>query len=133
MTTTFVVMALTMGLRDWHSKAHIQSWAVLLSSPFLRSCHCRDGRNTIHRRPNEISIWAQIPLHIFLAANKIFGFMALNDFAYQMAPTNMEALVKAFEQSTAALGAALGMAPGLAFKDPARLSEMKKRLWRLEQ
>lgn len=77
----------------------------------------RDG-TTIEYRPNEISVWIQIPFHILLATGEIFGFVALNEFAYAEAPTNMKALVKAFEQCTAALGAALGMALGPVSKDP---------------
>jgi hypothetical protein len=74
--------------------------------------------NQIEHRPNEVSIWAQIPVHILVAASEIFGFVALNEFAYAEASTNMKALVKAFEQFTAALGAALGMALGPVSKDP---------------
>lgn len=69
-------------------------------------------------RPNEISAWIQIPLHFLFAIGEIFGFVALNEFAYTEAPTNMKALVKAFEQFTAALGAALGVALGPVSKDP---------------
>ncbi|CAI6342057.1 unnamed protein product [Periconia digitata] len=73
---------------------------------------------TIHYQPNEISVWMQIPFHILLATSEIFGFVALNEFAYTEAPTNMKALVKAFEQCTAGLGAALGIALGPVSKDP---------------
>lgn len=69
-------------------------------------------------RPNEISAWIQIPLHFLFAIGEIFGFVALNEFAYAEAPTNMKAVVKAFEQLMAALGAALGVALGPVSKDP---------------
>ncbi|KAI1773224.1 oligopeptide transporter [Hypoxylon cercidicola] len=69
-------------------------------------------------RPNEISAWAQIPLHFLFAIGEIFGFVALNEFAYTEAPTNMKALVKAFEQLAAAVGAAVGVALGPVSRDP---------------
>ncbi|KAI1415383.1 oligopeptide transporter [Hypoxylon sp. FL1857] len=75
-----------------------------------------DGTNQY--RPNEISAWIQIPLYFLLATGEIFGFVALNEFTYAEAPTNMKALVKSFEQLTAALGAALGVALGPVSKDP---------------
>lgn len=69
-------------------------------------------------RPNEISAWIQIPFHFLCATSQIFGFVALNEFAYTEAPTNMKAVVKALEQLTAALGAVLGIALGPVSKDP---------------
>ncbi|KAI2610539.1 oligopeptide transporter [Hypoxylon sp. NC1633] len=74
--------------------------------------------DTNQHRPNEISAWIQIPLHFLFAIGEIFGFVALNEFAYAEAPTNMKALVKAFEQLTASLGSALGIALGTVSKDP---------------
>lgn len=118
MTIAFILMALSMAYAAGIQKL-IYSRAPCFSRPL--ACEAAvtvDEGNEIHRRPNEVSIWAQIPLHVLLAASEIFGFVALNEFAYTEAPTNMKALVKAFEQFTAALGAALGMALGPVSKDP---------------
>lgn len=118
MAMAFVLMALTMAYAAALQKI-IYSRAPCFSRPL--SCEAAvvaTNGGTVYRRPNEVSIWAQVPLHTFLATSEIFGFVALNEFAYAEAPTSMKALVKAFEQFTAALGAALGMALGPVSKDP---------------
>ena len=48
----------------------------------------------------------------------ILGLVSWSAHAYGMAPTNMKALVQAFEQLSAALGALLGMALGPVSSDP---------------
>ena len=60
------------------------------------------------RRPNDISVWIQIPVHFLLAIGEILGFVSLSEYAYGQAPANMKALVQAFQALTAAMGAALG-------------------------
>ncbi|OTA98393.1 hypothetical protein M426DRAFT_326018 [Hypoxylon sp. CI-4A] len=69
-------------------------------------------------RPNEVSIWLQTPLHFLLAVGEILGIVSLNEFTYAEAPTNMKAVVLAFQQLAAAVGAALGAALGPVSKNP---------------
>lgn len=77
-----------------------------------------DASSAAEYRPNEVSVWVQAPLHLLVSIGEVFGMVAMNEFAYSEAPTNMKALVKAFEQLTAALGAALGIALGPVSRDP---------------
>ncbi|KAI1076550.1 oligopeptide transporter [Whalleya microplaca] len=118
MTVAFILLALSMAYAAGIQKL-IYSRMPCFSQPLAceAAIVATDG-NTILYRPNEISAWAQIPLYLLLAVGEIFGFVALNEFTYVEAPTNMKALVKAFEQFTAALGSALGMALGPVSKDP---------------
>ncbi|KAI1335310.1 oligopeptide transporter [Xylariaceae sp. FL0016] len=118
MTAAFFFMAAAMAYA-----AGIQK--LIYDSPpcYSQPLHCQASTisisdDEIRYRPNEVSIWLQVPLQMLLAVGEIFGFVALNEFAYTEAPTNMKALVKAFEQLTAALGAALGVALGPVSKDP---------------
>jgi proton-dependent oligopeptide transporter, POT family len=55
---------------------------------------------------------------LFLAAGEIFAFVALNELIYTEAPPNMKAMVKALEQLTACVGAAIGMTLGPVSRDP---------------
>ncbi|KAK6951346.1 hypothetical protein Daesc_007880 [Daldinia eschscholtzii] len=119
MTVSFFLLAVAMGYAAG-TQALIYSRGPCFSYP--RACEAAtvvgvDGVTTEHR-PNEVSMWVQAPFHLFLAVGEIFGFVALNEFEYIEAPTNMKALVKAFEQFTAALGAGLSMALGPVSKDP---------------
>ncbi|KAI1253321.1 hypothetical protein MGN70_005529 [Eutypa lata] len=118
MTISFALLAATMAYA-----AGTQQLIYSRGPCFSRPLACEAGRiptddGTVQYRPNEISVWIQTPLHLLVSTGEIFGFVALNEFAYSEAPTNMKALVKAFEQFTAALGAALGMALGPVSKDP---------------
>ena len=121
MTVGFALMAMSMAYG-----AGVQRLIYARAPCFSRPLACDaaivvmdgDADTTIRYRPNEISVWAQAPLHLFLAAGEIFAFVALNEFVYAEAPTNMKALVKALEQFTASLAAALGMALGPVSKDP---------------
>lgn len=118
MAIAFILMAMAMAYA-----AGIQKLIYSRGPCFSHPLHCDAAisvgeGNIIHRQPNNVRIWVQVPLHVLLAASEIFGFVALNEFVYSEAPTNMKALVKAFEQSTAALGAGLGMALGPISKDP---------------
>lgn len=118
MTVGFVLLALAMAYA-----AGTQELIYRAPPCFSQPLACQSAKVVVDDdktsyRPNEISVWVQIPLYLLVAVGEIFGFVALNEFAYAEAPTNMKALVKAFEQFAAALGAALGMALGPVSKDP---------------
>lgn len=118
MTTAFLITAAAMAYA-----AGIQQLIYSRGPCFAHPKACeagivdRDGPLTRYRS-NEVSVWIQIPFHILIATGEIFGSVALNEFAYAEAPTSMKALVKAFEQFTAALGAILGIALGPLLQDP---------------
>lgn len=118
MTIAFALMALAIGYA-----AVVQALIYRTGPCFARPLTCEaglimtnDGR--VEHRPNEINVWLQAPFYFLAAASEIFGFTALNEFVYLEAPENMKALVKSFEQLTAALGAILGIALGPVSRDP---------------
>ena len=119
MTVGFILMAVSMAYAAIIQKL-IYSRGPCYSHPLACSAAliAREGEKQPRYRPNDISVWIQAPFHVLMAACEIFGFVALNEFVYAEAPSNMKAVVKAFEQFTAALGAALGMALGPVSKDP---------------
>lgn len=118
MTVAFILLAMAMAYAAGTQQL-IYNSGPCFSQPLAcdAAIVSTDG-GTIRYRPNEISVWVQIPHYLLVALSEIFGFVALNEFTYAEAPTNMKALVKAFEQFTAALGAALGIALGPVSKDP---------------
>ena len=69
-------------------------------------------------RPNNISVWVQIPVHFLLGVGEILGLVSLSEYAYAEAPQNIKVVAQAFKQLTAAIGSALGMAMGPVAKDP---------------
>ncbi|KAF2969438.1 hypothetical protein GQX73_g4107 [Xylaria multiplex] len=118
MTAAFVLLALAMGYA-----AGVQELIYKRGPCFTHPLACEAGQFTtsdgqVRHRPNEISVWVQTPFYFLVAASEIFGFVAENEFTYLEAPENMKALVKAFEQLTAALGALLGIALGPVSRDP---------------
>jgi POT family proton-dependent oligopeptide transporter len=72
----------------------------------------------LHPRPNQVSIWVQIPVYFLLAIGEILGFVTAFEYAYTEAPKDMKAVVMAFSQLTAGFASALGMAISPAAKDP---------------
>ncbi|RWA09392.1 hypothetical protein EKO27_g5712 [Xylaria grammica] len=118
MTIAFALLALAMAYA-----AVVQELIYRTGPCFARPLACEAGLimtndGKTEHRPNDISVWLQTPFYFLVAASEIFGFVALNEFTYLEAPENMKALVKAFEQFTAALGAVLGIALGPVSKDP---------------
>ncbi|KAI5865914.1 oligopeptide transporter [Durotheca rogersii] len=119
MALSFVLMAMAMAYA-----AGVQHIIYSRGPCYSHPLACEAGivgtaaGSEVRYRPNEVSVWLQLPFHFFIALGEIFGFVALNEFAYAEASTNMKALVKSFEQFTAALGAALGMALGPVSRDP---------------
>ena len=69
-------------------------------------------------QPNQVSVFIQLPEHVFLAVGEIFGLVSLSEFAYSQAPVDLKAVMQAFENLTAATGAGLGMALSPVAKDP---------------
>ena len=69
-------------------------------------------------RPNNISVWVQIPVHFLLATGEILGLVSLSEYTYAEAPKDIKVVVQSFQQLTGAIGAALGVALGPVSKDP---------------
>ncbi|MDI1485658.1 MAG: peptide transporter ptr2 [Ramalina farinacea] len=69
-------------------------------------------------RPNDITVWVQIPVHFLLSMGEILGFVSLSEYTYAEAPANIKAVAHAFVQLTAAIGGVLGIALGPVAKDP---------------
>ncbi|KAF2271449.1 MFS general substrate transporter [Westerdykella ornata] len=89
--------------------------SIYASSPcFSRPLVCSAGAG----KPNNISVFLQIPTYFLLAIGEILGFVTAFEYAYRKAPTGMKAIVMAFSQLTAGLASALGMAVSPAAKDP---------------
>ncbi|KAI0387566.1 oligopeptide transporter [Hypomontagnella monticulosa] len=118
MTIAFILLAMAMAYAAGTQQLIYNSGPCFSQPLACEAAMVPTDDGTVRYRPNEISVWVQIPHYLLVAAGEIFGFVALNEFVYAEAPTNMKALVKAFEQFTAALGAALGMALGPVSKDP---------------
>ncbi|KAI9659785.1 MAG: peptide transporter ptr2 [Bathelium mastoideum] len=95
--------------------------SLIYASPpcfrFPRACPASLLPDNQHR-PNEISVWAQTPFHFLLGVGEILGLVSLSEYTFALAPLNMKAVVQAFQQLTAALASALGMALGSVSKDP---------------
>jgi POT family proton-dependent oligopeptide transporter len=97
MTTAFMFMAAGMAYAAGIEKL-IYTRGPCFSHP--KACDAgivgRDS-GVVQYRPNDISVWVQIPFHALVATGEIFGFVALNEFAYPEAPADMKTLMKAFE------------------------------------
>lgn len=81
-------------------------------------CHAAVEEGTSQVRPNEVSVWLQAPLHFLLAVGEILALVALNEYTYTEAPTDIKSMVQALEEMAAAVGAALGVALGPVSKNP---------------
>src|SRR5204863_6286888 len=62
------------------------------------------------RIPNRVNVVLQTPVYAILAFAEIFSFVTASEYAYSKAPKDMKAVVQAFTQLTAGVGASLGMA-----------------------
>ncbi|KAF2756444.1 MFS general substrate transporter [Pseudovirgaria hyperparasitica] len=82
------------------------------------ACTMENGSGSAQPGPNQVNVWLQTPLYFLLGIGEILGLVSLSEYAYAEAPTDMKALVQAFQQLTAAIGAALGIALGPVSKDP---------------
>jgi POT family proton-dependent oligopeptide transporter len=70
------------------------------------------------RLPNSVIVWVQVPVYFILAVGEILGFVTALEYSYSKAPRDMKAMVQAFTQLMAGIGAALGMAISPAASDP---------------
>ena len=68
--------------------------------------------------PNQISVWVQAPVYIFLGFAEVFGFATLSEYSYSKAPQHMRTIVQALRQLTAGVGSALGMGLSPIAVDP---------------
>jgi POT family proton-dependent oligopeptide transporter len=85
---------------------------------FQLPLECPDARRGSVNQPNHISVWLQTPLHFLLAVGEILGLVALNEFTYSESPTDMKAVLQAFQILSAAAGSALGIALGPVSRNP---------------
>jgi POT family proton-dependent oligopeptide transporter len=65
-----------------------------------------------------VIVWVQVPVYFILAVGEILGFVTALEYSYSKAPRDMKAMVQAFTQLMAGIGAALGMAISPAASDP---------------
>ncbi|KAF1828645.1 oligopeptide transporter [Decorospora gaudefroyi] len=70
------------------------------------------------RIPNDINIWAQLPVYVALAVAEIFGLVTASQYSYSHAPKDMRSVVQAMVQLSACLGSILGIAISPAARDP---------------
>jgi POT family proton-dependent oligopeptide transporter len=66
--------------------------------------------------PNNISFFLQFPVHVAVALGEILSIVTGLEYAYEMAPADMKAMV----QAAYSLGSGLGSLAGLAFSPLAR-------------
>jgi POT family proton-dependent oligopeptide transporter len=83
---------------------------------FDRPLSCADSTNAV--KPNDVSVWVQLPTYFILAIAEIFGFVTASEYAYSKAPQDAKTIVQALTQLTAAMASALGMALSPVSKDP---------------
>lgn len=69
-------------------------------------------------KANKVSVWLQTPLQFLLAIGEILCLVSLSEYTYTEAPTNLKALVQAFQEVAAAFGAAIGIGLGPVSKNP---------------
>jgi POT family proton-dependent oligopeptide transporter len=114
MTTAFFMMAATFayaaGLQDMIYKS-----GPCLDQPLACPAAQRPGQQPL---PNELNVWTQTPVYIFLAFAEIFGFVTLSEYTYSMAPKDMRTIVQSMRLLSAGVGSAIGIALGPVSKDP---------------
>lgn len=91
MTTAFIKVASAMAYAAGLQRV-INSTGQCYEASFVRPSS-NDGSI-----PNNISVWAQIPVHFLLAVGEIFGFATLSDYSHSKAPKDMRSLVQALRQ-----------------------------------
>ncbi|TDZ61176.1 Peptide transporter PTR2 [Colletotrichum trifolii] len=79
-----------------------------------RACPASDGG----RLPNEVNVWAQLPIYVALAMAEIFGLVTASEYAYSKAPKDMRSIVQAMVQLSACLGSLMAMALSPVSRDP---------------
>ncbi|KAF7949336.1 uncharacterized protein EAE97_002845 [Botrytis byssoidea] len=78
----------------------------------------QDSAQNINVQANNVSVWLQTPLQFLLAIGEILCLVSLSEYTYTEAPTNLKALVQAFQAVAAALGAAIGIGLGPVSRNP---------------
>ena len=113
MTVGFILTSMAMGYAAGLQKL-IYSRGPCYSHPLDCPAAYKDG----HRRPNEVNVWLQAPIHVLLGAGEILGYVSMTEYAYAESPPNMKAIIQALSQLTVALGSALCTALGPVSKNP---------------
>ncbi|TGO52728.1 hypothetical protein BCON_0136g00240 [Botryotinia convoluta] len=78
----------------------------------------QDSAQNINVQANKVSVWLQAPLQFLLAIGEILSLVSLSEYTYTEAPTNLKALVQAFQAVAAALCAAIGIGLGPVSRNP---------------
>ncbi|KAK7420417.1 peptide transporter ptr2 [Neonectria magnoliae] len=79
-----------------------------------RACPASDGG----RLPNDVNVWAQLPIYAALAVAEIFGLVTTSEYAYSKAPKGMRSIVQAMVQLSGCLGAVMAIAISPVSRDP---------------
>ncbi|OBR10853.1 Oligopeptide transporter [Colletotrichum higginsianum IMI 349063] len=79
-----------------------------------RACPASDGG----RLPNEVNVWAQLPVYVALAVAEIFGLVTASEYAYSKAHKDMKSIVQAMVQLSACMGSLMAMALSPVSRDP---------------
>ncbi|GJD01078.1 oligopeptide transporter [Colletotrichum higginsianum] len=79
-----------------------------------RACPASDGG----RLPNEVNVWAQLPVYVALAVAEIFGLVTASEYAYSKAHKDMKSIVQAIVQLSACMGSLMAMALSPVSRDP---------------
>jgi hypothetical protein len=78
--------------------------------------HC--GPDKIIYDPNEVNIWIQAPVYLFLALGEIFAWVTAIEYAYEQAPKHMKSVVQAISLLIAGMGSAVAMSLTPVARDP---------------
>jgi len=113
-TAAFIFCGLGMAY-----SAGIQKLIYSTGSCYARHLSCANSEDA--REPNNVNVWAQMPVYFILAVAEILGFVTASEYAYAKSPRDMKTIVQALTQLTACLASALGMALSPVSKDPSIL------------
>lgn len=111
MTIGFGLTALSMALAAGSQHA-IYKAPPCYSTP--RQCSTSDNGT----RPNEISVFITLPVHIIGALGEVLWSVSGSEYAYNMAAPHMKSTLQAATTLTVAFSAALGLAVSPAARDP---------------
>ncbi|KAF2187326.1 PTR2-domain-containing protein [Zopfia rhizophila CBS 207.26] len=70
------------------------------------------------RKPNQVNVWIQAPVYVFIAFGEIFAYVTALEYAYDHSPTDMKVIVQAISLLIAGVGSASAMALTPIAHDP---------------
>ena len=68
--------------------------------------------------PNNVNVWIQAPIYVFIAIGEIFAYVTALEYAYDHSPKNMKAIVQAISLLLAGVGSACAMGLTPISRDP---------------